>query len=470
MIKKNIICKGLAALAAGSLFAISCQKVEESIQETPVYQVSISASFADDATKAVTFDNDATPKPTATGRFETTENIYVYNETTGEMLSGALHPTDISADGKSCNLTGELNGDIDEDHKLTLIYNIDYVGGPTNCVLDYDAQNGSETGVLDGGLATGVSATISDDKLTTASTVSFAMLQAIFRLQFTDGTNPITVKSLSIESAGSDIAAIYRPFREENSRYDVNKIVVTPTTPTSDYLYVAVCINESEDPSAITFTVIDNEDNVYTGTKAAPTQGFKNGKYYYSSAATTLTWQMKLVKPTITWTSVLTGTSKEPDEYNQYYVCGPRNEALDSYDPSEITISGTSTGYYFFMNWGATIHLSGLTATYDDNISFIYSNGDLNLDISGDNSITCENDDQAIYVNGTLKLSGNGTLTVTAKNPTLCGLYASSNYKNDYNYNYKTSVLAADGYTVTRSDMTDNGNGTYTWTYTVAPQ
>ena len=32
-----------------------------------------------------------------------------------------------------------------------------------------------------------------------------------------------------------------------------------------------------------------------------------------------------------------------------------------------------------------------------------------------------------------------------------------------------TSQLATDGYTVTRSARVDNGDGSYTWTYTVAP-
>lgn len=474
MIKKSIICKGLAALVAGSLFAISCQKVEESIQdvpqEAPVYQVFISASFADDATKAVSFDNDATPKPTATGRFETTEDIYVYNETTGKMLDGALHPTDISADGKSCNLTGTLTGTVTAGNRLTLTYNMNTVDANNldYCYFSYDGQGGTEAGVIDGGLATGLTATVSIDGegvLTTEEKASFEMQQAIFRLKFTDGTNPITVQSLLIESTGWDITAFYWPFRAESSRYGSKQITVSPTTPTNDYLYVAVCIRESETASALNFTVTDNEGYQYKGTKAAPSGGFKNGKYYYSSAATTLT-KLNLEKPTITWTSVYEGAAVEPNVYNQYDVYGPWNGS--DYDPSEITISDTSAGYYFYMNWGATIHLSGLTATYDGNNSFIDSDSDLNLDISGANSIACKNYDQAISASGTLKLSGSGTLTVTVSYATRYGLYATSNYNDDNNSD--ASVLAATGYTVSRSARTDNGDGTYTWTYTVAPQ
>lgn len=317
-------------------------------------------------------------------------------------------------------------------------------------------------------MATGVNATISGSTLTTATTVTFAMQQAIFRLKFTDGTNTITVNSLTIECTGTDVVGYYSPFNED-IKYQKQTIYVNPTTPTSDYLYVALGINENASPSALTFTVIDDDGDVYTATKAAPSGGFKNGKYYYSSAATVLTKQT-LVKPTITWTSVADFTEKEPDELNWYYVNGPWNG--EDYGPSEFTISGISRGYRFVAYNGATIHLDNLDAIHDYyDMDFIYSTNDqceLILDINGTNSITTKNHYCSIYADGTLKLKGNGTLTVTANTSDLYGLYADLNYKSGNNS--EASVLAAPGYTVTRSDMTDNGDGTYTWTYTVAPQ
>ena len=63
------------------------------------------------------------------------------------------------------------------------------------------------------------------------------------------------------------------------------------------------------------------------------------------------------------------------------------------------------------------------------------------------------------------KISGNGTLTVTAKKDNRYGLFA-TNY-NEGGNNSNANVLAAEGYTVTRSARTDNNDGTYTWTYTV---
>ena len=462
-----------AAVTLGSLTACSSEDLmvaDTNNPQAPTYTICIPASMGEGAqTRAVTFNNDATP-PTATGRFDASEKVYVYNETKGVLLSGELHPSNISNGGKHCQLTGDLTGTIEASDQLTLLYNMNiYNGNPANWFFDYCFQDGSESDVVDGGMATGVSATISGGTLTTDATVTFAMQQAIFRLKFTDGTNPINVNSLIIKYTGTDIASYYYPFADESSQYIKQSISVNPTTPTSDYLYVALGINESAEPSALTFTVTDDDGDVYTATKAAPTSGFKNGKYYYSSAATVLTWQTKLVKPTITWTSVADFTEKEPDELNWYYVYGPWNG--EGYDPSEFTISGTSRGYRFVAYDGATIHLDNLDAIHDYyDIDFIYSTNDqceLILDINGTNSITTKNHFCSIYADGTLKLMGNGTLTVTANESDLYGLYAYTNYKSGNNSD--PSVLAADGYTVTRSATADNDDGTYTWTYTVRP-
>ena len=66
-----------------------------------------------------------------------------------------------------------------------------------------------------------------------------------------------------------------------------------------------------------------------------------------------------------------------------------------------------------------------------------------------------------------MKLRGNGTLTVTGNEDGSYGLCGEVNYI--YSDGLDVSDLAASGYTVTRSVTTDNGDGTFTWTYTVAP-
>ena len=458
----------LVAAAAALTACTNDDNVSGRQQPTPgaearTYTVSIPATIggAEAQTRAVTFGGTESA-PTATGRFDDSEKIYVCNETTGAMLLGYLQPTSISDDGKHCQLEGTLTGTVTAGNTLTLAYNMNQFNASdiNSCYFNYDGQDGTEAGVIDGGLATGLTATVSFDSegvLTTEETADFAMQQAIFRLKFTDGTNPITVKKLRIESTTSGgIVVTHYPFKAESDRYYGGQIDVNPTTPTSDYLYVALSINESATPSALKFTVTDNENIVYTLTKAAPSGGFKNGNYYYSTAATALT--ASVIKPTITWTSV--DAAVTPNSNNLYDVYGPGRNT-----PSEITISGISTGYRFYMNGGATIHLNNLTATFDDQ-EFIFSDGNLNLDISGANNITCKNFSPTVIVNGTLKLSGIGTLTVTANNNDYYGIFT-SNY-DGFN-NTDPSVLAATGYTVLRSDATSNADGTYTWMYTVAP-
>lgn len=463
-----------AALTACTNEDIATGEQPTPAAEARTYTVNIAANIGGDEaqTRAVTFDNSATP-PTATGRFETTEPIYVYNQTKGAMLSGTLHPSDISDDGKHCQLAGTLTGTVDAGDKLTLAYNMNYydAGDLLYCLFDYDTQDGTAERVLDGGLAKGLTAvSLSEGVLTTQETASFQMQQAILRLKFTDGTNPITVKTLVVQTTtGPHIATNYLPFVMGDSRYTGNSITVSPATPTNDYLYVAICIKDDVgSPSELQFTATDEAGNQYKASKSAPTGGFQNGSYYYNSAPIALA-QKTFVEPIVDWTSVKDGLAVQLDEFDRYYVYGPWNGS--SYSPAEISISGTSQGCRFYMKTGATIQLSDLTATYGGDGDFIYSVGNLNLDISGTNTITCKNVLQAIFADGTLKLSGNGTLTVTAKSDTRKGLLGKSNYNANGTSpsNSDASVLAADGYTVTRSAMTNNGDGSYTWTYTVAP-
>jgi hypothetical protein len=418
------------------------------------YTVSIPATMAGDETRAVSIDGT-----TITRSFNTNERVYVYNATKNHLMSDYLHPTDISADGKSCTLTGELSGNttIEANDELKLLYNL---SNSSDVDFSYLSPNGTQESLHDGAVATVTVSSYTGNVLTTTANASFLPVQSMFRFKFVDENNDdITVKTLKVESDGNNIAAVYWPMREVN-KYGESCIVVTPSSPTSDYLYMAVHIREDKTPTELKFTVIDNNDKEYVGTRTPPTGGFKNGKYYYNTEPIQLTKQDTRVAPTITWTKVYEPVS--PDAYNCYHVSRPSAD-----NPAEITISGTSNGYRFHMEQGgSTVHLNDLTATYDESgYQFIYSNGDMNLDINGSNSITVHHS-QCIFVSGTLKLSGNGTLTVTSTSSGRYGIYGSGNY-NDKNSD--PAVLPAEGYTVTRSDRVNSGNGYYTIIYTVAP-
>ncbi len=426
------------------------------------YQVSIPATLEGDAAQTRAVNINGT---NITATFNDTEGVYAFNVTKNAILTGSLQPTNISTDGKSCQLTGTLTGTIEEGDELKLMYNINVISDDTdvdnymnNTLFIYNSQGGTTYDLVDGAIATATVQSTGGTTLSTTAKVAFTSLQSMFRFKFTDGTNDISVKSLTINSNQSSIATAYYPL---TNKYTQDKYFITPPSATTDYLYVTICINESYSNSddVWTFTVTDANDDIYQGTKTVPSGGFKNGKYYYNSSAITLTKQ-NYIKPTITWTSI-NGTSIEPVDF-LYSVSGPYVD--DVFQPSEFTISGISRGYGFTTGQSSTIHLDNVDAKKDK--TFIQASGVLTLDIQGTNTITATDWPQTIFVNETLKLKGNGTLIVTCNASNRYGLYADSNYNNSNHSD--ASNLAADGYTVTRSDMTDNGDGSYTWTYTVA--
>ena len=444
----------------------ACNTDIEQPVETPevetgatVYQVRIPASMGPE-TKVVDFSgtDPETGKPTAVSSFTTSDEIYVYNQTKDDMLLGTLSP---SAAGKTCDLIGTLRGTLSEGDNIVLLYN---PGNPNGqyCEFNYVGQDGATP--PDYSTATATVGAFSDGVLTTKAGASFENLQSMFRFKFTDGTNVISVRRLNIASANNALAAQCYPLVPDSE--DLYRcycsIDATLATPTTDYVYVALCIKENDaDGDVLTFTVKDADGNIYRGTKAAPSGGFKNGRYYYNAAAITLT------KPDMPALSRSDGGDEielEVADVNNVFTI---NSPGSGSSPINVSMSGTSNGYGFTFyddGQGGTVNLSSLTATFGDD-SFILSTGDLTLKLTGDNSITC-NCDYCIFSDGNLKLSGNGTLTVTGTVYAQGGLYATYNYDG---ISTDPSALAADGYTVTRSARTDNADGTYTWTYTVYP-
>ena len=168
----------------------------------------------------------------------------------------------------------------------------------------------------------------------------------------------------------------------------------------------------------------------------------------------------------LTVTDNVTGNTVEPMKGDYYGFK----------DAADITVTGVGEGETISLFASDNIvTLNDVTSTSYN--MFIVSSGEdggtLNIVLSGTNSITITDPDGGIAIDAfgnNLKLSGNGTLTVTVYRNDYYGLMG-----NNYAYyggdpastNGDASVLAADGYTVTRSARTDNADGTHTWTYTV---
>lgn len=482
--KKTIISLSALTIAVALTTSFtSCSNedltVESAVQPAEqTYTICIPATF-DNGTRAVTFDDgDETKsgKPTNHTSFDELEDVYVYNVTKDAMLEGSLNPSDISEDGKTCNLTGKLDGDIDEGDELKLLYNLsdpNYSEPKENYCL-YSERTGNNQNVIDAAEATVTVSKYTNGILTTTTTASFNLVQSIFRFSFVDENgDPIKVKNLTIKSKNNALVGWYYPLEDsyetqnEHYNYDFafNKAV-------SGNLYLDMRIDESRSAGdVLKFVVTDKKGNVYRCTKNAPKGGFKNGKYYYSTSAFKLTEELQHTEPTVDWTNVKDGVAVTPDESNVYKVYGPNPDNV--YDKSEFTLSGNCTNYWFNLLSESTVHLDGITATCDGTDAFINSNYYVYLDIKGDNTIICDDANKAIDTFERILLSGNGTLTIkTTKYNLSCGIRGENYNSNSNKYDTTeeidmTAKLAASGYTVTRGERKETEYGTYTWTYTV---
>lgn len=291
--------KTLFILTVLALGFTACNKEieqpKEENQEVDVYNVCIPASMGAD-TKAVDFSgtDPVTGKPTAVSSFTTSDIIYVFNQTKGAMLTGHLSP---SAAGKTCDLTGTLIGTIEKDDNLVLLYKLNFFNSESNVYCyDYSEQNGTQAGVLDGAMAT-VKASVDDDNLTAAS-ASFTNVQSMFRFQFASGGTPVNVKSVLITSKNNALSIVYYPLIAADPYLLSFSVPVSLPSATTDPIYVALCMDESISAGdELTFGVVDADNKYYTKTKAAPSGGFKNGRYYYNSSAIDLDYVAQLVKP-----------------------------------------------------------------------------------------------------------------------------------------------------------------------------
>lgn len=219
----NKTMKTLAALAAMTAL-VACtgdNEFTEPVADVKTYQVSIPASLGGDAqTRAVSFDGT-----TSSSTFQDAEPVYVYNATRKQVMlnadgtaAGCLTPTNISADGKSCDLTGTLTGTITATDQLLLMYNLNdvYPGNVSDNLrqyskYNYNGQDGTATGVLDGATATLTGWSIGDGNvLTTAGTAQFVNVQSMFRFSFKDAATdaPLSVKRVYITSKVSTSAAL----------------------------------------------------------------------------------------------------------------------------------------------------------------------------------------------------------------------------------------------------------------------
>ena len=472
---KKLFC--ILAIVALGLTACDTNISPEPIRQQ-VYHFSIPVSIGSDAgTKAVEFDGTSG----ITSKLLESDKIYVYNVTknawartgNGGEGYGYLQPSALENEGMSCTLTGDLSFYTrDPNHyyweevtelDATDTYNLYYQAKVDNdkLVFDYtNSQEGSQASVssLDYARALGVTISLSDNTLSADGRVQFKNYGSLFRqrLSFSGTENaPTSLRYLKIkrESGGKLISTNYLCSRIDSE--DVISVFGNSSIMDGNGdVYFALAVDESDPPTGdLIFEAADFNGNYFTGSKALPASGLKNGKYYYGNLELAYNSHRKI--------PVVTDSNGDPvwPNMNDEYLLG--NGAI---------ISGDSDGFICETKPSVTVTLTGNgTANFAGGgpflISYFY---DLTVNLASNYTINCPNATEAICSARNLRLKTSGgtyTLTVTTK-PYSFGLCGASNY--NYNYNPYPSSLAADANTtVSLTSDTDNGDGTHTYVYTV---
>lgn len=514
--------KNIIYIAFIALGFCACDNTEEILNQTPetlhspaVYHMSLQASF-DAQTRSVTFDgaleddDDDGVITSITTEFLEGDEIYVYNETKQAFARDAstnyelsyLQPTNIF--GNVCTLEGDLTFykridanewevvTVDADDTYSLYYRPFFTQG--NDFGDdvpqfyYNNQDGSAGAAswLDFAEATGITMTLSENTLTAPNDICFHNLQSMFRLQLSFLVNgePLQkdIKRLTISTTNGTLLWAYNPSFPEEQKYETydldlyNLDISYQDNITAGFIYLSLAFHYTEDYPAkddqLILTAVDDEDNVWQCVKAVPKGGFQNSKYYYGSCE--MEWQYQCVKPEVTRSDGGNENDFEPDLDGWYNIYSHNDNPID------ITISGNSVGYRFYLNnVPAVVTLTGtdnpVSAYWSGQNAFIESDDDLTIILDCnyeiDNSLAFE---KGIDCGGELKLKTTGstqTLTVITNDggDFAYGIYGGSNFDAMYYDFDDIGNLADDGFTVTCPGPVDNGNYTYTWVYTVTP-
>ena len=369
---------------------------------------------------------------------------------------------DVSAGNTAyATLTGTLTGTFNVGDELTLYYHdadLDYTGqtGTIGCVSTSKSFLTATSTVQQINQGTG---TISDNGgYLVMSNASYSPMQAYLDISFTDDdSKALAITQLDIWTSGGKLVKTAPLGGEKTYATEESPLTVTPDAAT-DHFFLA--LRDEAGASNTIYFKATTANNAYNYSQES---NLAIGGYYYAASPKAMT----SLRGTITRGDG--GTVPEPS--NNCYTFTPNGS-----NPIDVTLSGMLKGDRFSFNAAGTVHLIDLQAEYSGSWinTTLHSSYDLTLDIAGDNSVIQKTANNSVDSYGNLYLRGNGTLTVSGKSSETslerCGFY-SNNFQNGGD----PSVLAADGYTVTRSDATafdTDNNGIadyYTWTYTVKP-
>lgn len=276
--KRNIIYPAVLLMMAASVFT-ACSS-DESVSYKNItnkaWSISVPASKSSTDTRALA---DATT--TLTSTWSTTDQVAVISSDFATSY-GTLSPEAVAA---TATLNGTLSNDVSTlttASSLNLYYpSTAFVSG-TGIVYNYTGQDGTLSklaSTYDNSTATvTVSEVDATNQKITTSAATFANQQAIAGFKFvqkTDGTTSISVKSLVVMAASKKLVS-KATVKSTGTTYAYDDIVVTPSSTTTDRIYVAIN-NQSGAIDTYTFYVKDANDNWWTGSATA---NLVAGKYY----------------------------------------------------------------------------------------------------------------------------------------------------------------------------------------------
>lgn len=258
--------KNLCGMLAVLAFTACSSNIDESADAPRFYNVTLTASMEGGDTRALSADGNV-----ITATFAENDEVVVV-DADGSTIVGTL--TALSA-GESTTLSGPLNAaslTVGEEVKLRY----------RSATANYDGQVGTLAGIAAGqDYAEGTLTVSTTSPLAfTSNSVTLLAKQSITKFTFTDGTNPVSVKSFGIAAIGL-VQSIATDGTET-----AGAVTGTLGTASSD-VYVALRNNiKPEQKLAYSFTIQDENGNWYTATKNAKLTNAKN----YAATVTLTKW------------------------------------------------------------------------------------------------------------------------------------------------------------------------------------
>lgn len=262
------------------LSAVACKQLEpeapvvvpEETTEAGTWSITIQASKAVD-TKALYLDTSG-EKDVLNAYWLETEKVFVYSNS--ETYVGIL---DVIPDAGDKPTTATLSGTITAGTETI------YMGDQIILKIprpewDYTGQVGTLASIqsnYDYAIAyVEVLAKDDENKTITTAAATFQNCQSIYRFSFKSGTSALSIKDLTISSAGNRIATS-KDFSGFTTSW--GSLTVTPAAATSDPLYVAISNGDMTDDT-YNFIITGEDNALYSASKPIPARVLQaDGKF-----------------------------------------------------------------------------------------------------------------------------------------------------------------------------------------------